>query len=190
MIVVKDSLTWILAITLTTIGIGATLYKYSDEINAGSRENQSALNYFKPPAVMPELNFVNYKNRKLNLDSFRGKVILLNIWATWCLPCREEMPALDRLQASLGSADFEVVALAIDRGQISIIEDFYERLDLNSLAIYHDSTGGASFKLNVNGIPATYLVNREGKALGGVVGPVEWDSPEIVKKIRSHLPPV
>ena len=190
MIVVKDSHTWILAITLTTVGIGATLYKYSDVINAGSRESQLIFNYFKTPAVMPELNFVNYKNRKLNLESFRGKVILLNIWATWCVPCREEMPALDRLQAKLGSADFEVVALAIDRGQINIIEDFYEKLEIRSLAMYHDSPGSASFKLNVNGIPATYLVNREGKALGGVLGPVEWDSPGIVNEIRSHLPPV
>jgi len=190
MIVVKDSHTWILAITLTSIGIGATLYKYSDVINAGSREHQLVLNYFKTPALMPELDFVNYKNRKLNLESFRGKVILLNIWATWCIPCQEEMPALDRLQAKLGSAEFEVVALAIDKGQINIIEDFYEKLEIRSLAMYHDSIGSASSKLSTNGIPATYLINREGKALGGVLGPVEWDSPEIVKEIRNHLPPV
>lgn len=186
----KDSHTWILAIILTTIGIGATLYKYSDGINTGSRENQLVFNYFKTPAVMPELNFVNYKNRELNLESFRGKVILLNIWATWCAPCLEEMPALDRLQARLGGADFEVVALSIDKGPINFIEDFYEKLELRSLAMYHDSTGSASLKLGTNGIPATYLVNREGKGLGGVLGPVEWDSPEIVKEIRSHLPPV
>ncbi len=189
MTVVKDSHTWILAITLTIFGIGATLYKYSDVINTGSRENQFVLNYFKTPAVMPELNFVNYKNRKLNLESFRGKVILLNIWATWCAPCLEEMPALDRLQAMLGGADFEVVALSIDVGPMNFIEDFYEKLELRSLAIYHDSTGSASSKLSTNGIPATYLINREGKGLGSVLGPIEWDNPEIVKEIRSHLPP-
>ena len=168
--------------------MGATFYKYSNVIDVDSGESQPIFNYFKTPVVMPELNFVNGKNRALNLESFRGKVILLNIWATWCGPCREEMPALDRLQVTLGSADFEVVALAIDVGQINIIEDFYEQLGLNSLAIYHDSTGSASFKLNVNGIPATYLIDREGKGLGGVVGPVEWDNPGIVKEIRSHLP--
>ena len=186
----KDSHTWILAIILTTFGIGAVLYKYSNETGTDSRQSQLVFNYFKTPAVMPELNFVNYKNRKLNLESFHGKVILLNIWATWCVPCREEMPALDRLQATLGGVDFEVVALSIDKGQINIIEDFYEKLELKSLAMYHDSTGSASFKLSTNGIPATYLINREGKGLGGVLGPVEWDSPEMIKEIRSHLPPV
>jgi thiol-disulfide isomerase/thioredoxin len=190
MTVVKDSYTWILAIALTTIVIGATLYKYSDEFGTASRQSQPVFNYFKTPAVMPEINFVNYKNRKLNLESFRGKVILLNIWATWCVPCREEMPALDRLQARLGGVDFEVVALSIDKGPINFIEDFYKKLGLRSLAMYHDSTGSASSKLSTNGIPATYLINREGKGLGGVLGPVEWDSPEVVKEIRSHLPPV
>jgi thiol-disulfide isomerase/thioredoxin len=188
-VVVKDSHTWILAITLTIIGIGTALYKYSDVIDADSRENQLVFNYFKTAAVMPELNFVNYRNREINLESFRGKVILLNIWATWCVPCREEMPALDRLQAMLGGADFEVVALSIDKGQINIVEDFYKKFELGSLAMYHDSTGSTSSKLSTNGIPATYLIDREGKGLGGVLGPVEWDSPEIVKEIRSHLPP-
>jgi thiol-disulfide isomerase/thioredoxin len=187
---VKNSHTWILAITLATFAIGATLYKYRTEIGTDSRESQLVFNYFKTPAVMPELNFVNYKNRKLNLESFRGKVILLNIWATWCAPCLEEMPALDRLQARLGGADFEVVALSIDKGPINFIEDFYKKLELRSLAMYHDSTGSASSKLSTNGIPATYLINREGKGLGGVLGPVEWDSPEMIKEIRSHLPPV
>ena len=186
----KNSHTWILAIIFISIGAGASYYKFTDGINAESGDNQLTLNYFKTPATMPELNFVNKYNRSLSLESFSGKVVLLNIWATWCIPCREEMPALDRLQALLGSDDFTVVALSIDMSHIKIIEDFYEELGLKSLAIYHDSTGGASFKLNVNGIPATYLVNREGKGLGGVVGPVEWDSPGVVKEIRSHLPPV
>jgi len=189
-IVVKNSHTWILAIALATFAIGATFYKYSNVIDADSQASRPIFNYFKTPAVMPDLNFVNGKNRELNLESFRGKVILLNIWATWCVPCREEMPALDRLQVTLGSADFEVVALAIDMGHINIIEDFYEKFGLDSLAIYHDSTGSASFKLNLNGIPATYLINREGKGLGGVIGPVTWDRPGIVNEIQSHLPPV
>ena len=190
MIVVKDSHTWILAITITTFGIGTALYKYNDVLDTDPREGQLVFSYFKTPAVMPELNFVDRNNHGLNLESFRGKVILLNIWATWCIPCREEMPALDRLQAMLGGADFEVVALAIDKGQINIIEEFYEKLGLRFLARYHDSTGNAALKLGTNGIPATYLINREGKGLGGVLGPVEWDSPEIIKEIRSHLPSV
>jgi len=178
-----------LAITLAVIGLGASYYRYSNTIKVDSGGSQSAFNYYRSPAVMPDLSFVDGNNRELSLDSFHGKVVLLNIWATWCVPCREEMPALDRLQAMLGGSDFTVLALSIDRGRINIIEDFYEEYELRSLAIYHDSTGGASFKLNVPGIPATFLINSEGKGLGAVVGPAEWDSPDIVKEIRSHLPP-
>ena len=181
--------TWILATTLATIGGVAGFYMYTNTIIVDSGDSQLILNYYKTPAVMPELSFVDGKNRELSLEPFHDKVIRLNIWATWCVPCREEMPALDHLQAMLGGADFEVVALSIDRGQIDIIEEFYKELELSSLAIYHDSTGGAPYKLNVRGIPATLLINREGKELGRVVGPAEWDSPEIVKENRSHLPP-
>ncbi len=185
----KNSTIWMLVITLTTIVVGAGYYRYSNRINVDSGDSELIFNYYQSPAEMPELIFVDGKNRKLDLDSFRGKVVVLNIWATWCIPCLKEMPALDRLQAMLGSADFEVVALSIDMAQIDIIEDFYEKLELRSLAVYHDSTGGAVFKLNVPGIPATFLINSEAKGLGAVVGPAEWDSPEILKEIRGHLPP-
>ncbi len=185
----KDLTTWMLVITLTTILVGAGYYRYTNTINVDSGDSQLVFYYYQSPAEMPELNFADGKNRELSLESFHDKVVLLNIWATWCVPCRKEMPALDRLQALLGGADFEVVALSIDRAQIDIIKDFYGELELSSLAIYHDSTGGAPYKLNVRGIPATLLINREGKELGRVVGPAEWDSPEIVKEIRIHLPP-
>jgi thiol-disulfide isomerase/thioredoxin len=184
----KNLTTSIIAITLATIGVGAGFYAYINAIKVDSGDSQLIFNYYQLPAVMPELNFVDGKNRELSLESFHDKVVLLNIWATWCVPCRQEMPALDRLQAMLGGTDFEVVALSIDRGQIDIIEDFYEELELSSLAIYQDSTGGAPYKLNVRGIPATLLINRQGNELGRVVGPAEWDSPEIVIEIRSHLP--
>ncbi len=198
----KNSKAWILISMLAATGAGIASYTYlvsGDFTQASAIEvtpepasentdnRQSVFTFFKTPEVMPELRFLNHKNRELTLEAFQGKVVLLNIWATWCVPCREEMPALDRLQAELGGPDFEVVALSIDRGPSSIIEEFYEELGLESLAIYHDPTGRASYKLNMPGIPATFLVDRKGKGLGQVIGPVEWDSPEITLEIEAII---
>ena len=155
-----------------------------------SNKKQSVFNLFKSPQEIPELRFMNRKNREITLEAFRGSIVLLNIWATWCAPCREEMPALDRLQEELGGPDFQVLALSIDEAPPSLIKKFYEELKIKSLYVYRDPTGGASFKLNLPGIPATFLIDREGRGIGYVVGPVEWDSPIIVKEIRSYISPV
>lgn len=140
------------------------------------------------PKSLPALSFVDGNRQKRTLASFKEKLVLLNIWATWCGPCREEMPTLDRLQAQLGSKAFEVVALSIDNADITLIEDFYEELNLDSLATYVDPTGSAMAILNVNGIPATLLVSPQGEELGRMLGPTEWDAPEIVETIRQYLP--
>ncbi len=140
------------------------------------------------PRPLPELHFVDGTGARRSLADFRGRVILLNVWATWCVPCREEMPALDRLQAALGGPDFEVVPLSIDRGGVFVIKGFYEELDLRALQIYVDQAGEALTKLGAVGIPLTLLVDREGRELWRVVGPAEWDKPAAVNRIRSHLP--
>ncbi len=188
----KSMHTWILVVTIAAFGSGMVWYNYTKssdvtwESSAGAPveadrgnplEDESVFSLFRAPEAMPELKFLNRKNREITLEVFKGSFVLLNIWATWCVPCREEMPALNRLQAKLGGPDFEVVALSIDRGPPSIIENFYKELELDSLKVYHDPTGGASYKLNLPGIPATFLIDREGRGIGYIVGPVEWDSP-------------
>lgn len=98
------------------------------------------------------------------------------------------MPTLDRLQAKVGSARFEVVALSIDRAEVSLIEKFYEELGLDALAVYVDPTGSAATTLNVIGIPATLLINPQGDETGRLLGPAEWDAPEMVEAIQHYLP--
>lgn len=121
-------------------------------------------------------------------DSF-GKWLINNFWATWCAPCREEMPALDRLQEKLGGPDFQVLALSIDEAPPSVIRKFYRALGIESLFLFHDPSGGASTRLKLTGIPATFLLDRQGRGIGYFVGPVEWDKPEIVGEIRRfHVP--
>lgn len=137
--------------------------------------------------VLPELRFVDGAGAPRALSDFRGRTILLNLWATWCAPCREEMPALDRLQATLGGPGFEVVALSLDRDGLGVVKRFYKELDLRALRIYVDQNGDALGKLGGMGIPLTMLVDRDGRELWRVLGPRQWDQPEEASRIRAHL---
>jgi thiol-disulfide isomerase/thioredoxin len=139
------------------------------------------------PRPVPELHFVDGAAKPRSLVEFRGRVVLLNIWATWCVPCRKEMPALDRLQATLGGPGFEVVALSIDRDGVPKIKDFYEELGLKALRIYVDASGDVMAKLGAVGIPLTLLVDRQGDELWRLIGPAEWDQPAIVETIRKEI---
>jgi len=138
-------------------------------------------------APLPDVSFVDGGGRPVRLSDFRGKTILLNIWATWCAPCRKEMPVLDRLQTKLGGPGFEVVALSIDRGGAVAVKSFYEELDIKELRIYVDATAQATSDLRAIGLPTTLLVDPQGREIGRKVGPAEWDSPEVVKLIRKYL---
>lgn len=144
---------------------------------------------YASPRPVANLGFEDGDGRKRTLADFRGKVVLLNIWATWCGPCRKEMPTLDRLQSKLGSPDFEVVALSIDRGGQAAVKSFYDEIKIQALALYVDATAEAGDKLGVVGIPTTLLLNREGLEIGRVTGGAEWDSPAVVDVISRYLPP-
>ena len=139
------------------------------------------------PRVLPTIRFTDAKERAMTLQDFRGKFVLLNVWATWCVPCRKEMPTLDRLQARLGSPDFEVVALSIDRGGPFVVSTFYSEIGIRALRIYVDKTGDAATNLGVVAIPVTLLIDREGREIGRKIGPAEWDSLEVVTLIQGYL---
>ncbi|ACE91172.1 putative thioredoxin protein [Rhizobium etli CIAT 652] len=136
---------------------------------------------------IPALQFTDEAGGPQTLDGFRGKVVLLNVWATWCLPCRKEMPTLDRLQVALGGPDFEVVALSIDRGGPEAVKKFYAEIGVQHLAIHIDATSQAGFALASFGLPTTLLVDRQGQELGRLVGPAEWDAPDMIAFIRSFI---
>jgi thiol-disulfide isomerase/thioredoxin len=139
------------------------------------------------PKPIAALAFDDDEGRSRSLADFKGKVVLLNIWATWCVPCRKEMPALDRLQAALGGPDFEVVALSIDRGGMDVVRKFLGDIGVRHLAVYLDTAGKAMRALGALGLPTTLLVGRDGLELGRLVGPAEWDSPEAIAFVRSII---
>jgi len=124
----------------------------------------------KQARPLPEIAFEDQAGATLRLSDFRGKVILLNLWATWCAPCRHEMPTLDHLQAMLGGPAFEVVALSVDREGVATVAPFYEELGLEALAIYVDSSTRAMRALGALGLPTTLLLDPDGNEIGRLLG--------------------
>lgn len=139
------------------------------------------------PQPIPEVRFEDETGNPVALTDFKGKVVLLNIWATWCVPCRDEMPTLDRLQAELGGQGFEVVALSIDRAGAEAVGEFYAEVGVRHLSKYIDSSGKVAQALAVVGLPTTLLIDEQGREVGRLVGPAEWNTPEMLALIRRRL---
>jgi len=139
------------------------------------------------PKPIASIAFEDDQGRPRSLAAFRGKIVLLNIWATWCGPCRREMPSLDRLQGLLGGADFEVVALSIDRAGLDPVRKFYMDVGIRNMAINIDRSGKTTRELGTIGVPATLLIDRDGRELGRLVGPAEWDEPDIVRFLKHFI---
>ena len=139
------------------------------------------------PRAVPNLTFVDGNGAPRNLAQFRGRLVLLNVWATWCPPCRREMPTLERLQAQLGGPDFEVVALSIDRGGRAAVDSFFDEINVRALKVYVDSTTAVRNDLALTAFPTTLLIDRQGREIGRYTGGANWDSPEVVAALRKYL---
>lgn len=152
--------------------------------------SMSALGKFVPATTRGEpleLRFQDAVGAARNLAAFHGRVVLINLWATWCAPCITEMPALDRLQAKLGGADFEIVAIALDRQGEPLVRPFFDKLALTRLALYLDPSNAVSRDLEARALPISVLVDRDGREIGRVVGPAEWDAPEFAQIVRAAM---
>jgi len=142
----------------------------------------------RPPR--PDVPFLDANGDERTLAEFEGKVILLNIWATWCVPCVEEMPSLDQLQAKLGGADFEVVAISEDRVAADA-KAFYVEHNLKNLAFYQDKSFGVVRQLYVKdyptGLPISVLYDREGRELARLSGGFDWVSETAITRINQAI---
>lgn len=115
---------------------------------------------------------------------FRGKLVLLNFWATWCPPCVKEMPSLDRLEGKLGGADFEVVALSLDKTAEGVLDAFFESHRLTHLRIYWDRQRKAMLVYRLGGLPTSFLISPDGDLVATLAGPADWDSDEAEELVR------
>ncbi len=155
-------------------------------------EFRGAMEPFTPskgsPAA-PEIAFTDAAGHKLSLADFRGKVVLLNFWATWCVPCVEEMPSLDRLQAKLGSGRFTVVAISVDRQGLEVVRPFLAKTSVRSLDTYLDPPGASMRAFGVRGLPTTFVIDRDGRTMGRIEGMAHWDTPDAEALMRYYIGP-
>ena len=143
------------------------------------------------PDDLGALGFLDNEGKPVTLASFKGQTVLVNLWATWCAPCRAEMPALDRLEQEMGGDEFQVVAVNIDTGERAKADAFLEEVGVHALGRYSDPSMGIfnEFKKRslALGLPATVIVDPQGCLVAKLNGPAEWDAPEAVKLIQAAM---
>ena len=156
-----------------------------------ARGEVAAVNLAKSPLKLPDLSFQDASGKPLTLAHWRGRTVLLNLWATWCVPCRKEMPTLDALQGQLGGPGFEVVTVNIDTRDPEKPKAFLKQIGIEKLAYYADPDAKTFQDLKAIGrafgMPTTLLVDPHGCELGTIAGPAEWSSEDAVKLIQAAL---
>jgi len=182
----------ILGIALVSLGLGLLYVKTRDQGNdqyasSGRGGQLRGFIRLKTPKEMPQIDFTDLQGKPFSLEAWKGRVVLLNIWATWCPPCRKEMPTLNRLQEELGSDDFEVVALSVDKAGPQVPAKYFKKYKFSALKVYNDKKIAVRRKLGIRGYPTTLLINRQGREVGRLAGPAEWDSDAFKTLIREII---
>jgi thiol-disulfide isomerase/thioredoxin len=139
----------------------------------------------KAPKPLPDLEFLDADDKPVTLAGFKGKVMLINFWATWCAPCVKEMPSLDRLQAAMGKEKFVVLPLSLDGPSKPKVVPFYKDRKLGNLGIYFDKGRKAMQKLDISILPTSILVDPAGRELGRLEGEADWDKPEAIALMKA-----
>jgi thiol-disulfide isomerase/thioredoxin len=138
------------------------------------------------PRSAPQVSFIDTAGQTARLSDFAGKVVLLNLWATWCAPCRHEMPSLERLQTRFGDK-ITVLAVSEDIGGSKVVVPFIAKLGLRAIRAYLDPKSAVGQALKVDGLPTSFLIDRQGRVLGRVDGGAEWDSSKMLAIIEPLL---
>lgn len=169
----------------------ANVVAKANEIGKSALGDVAAMVALEEPKLMPEHQFIDPDGNAQSLDMFKGKITLVNLWATWCAPCREEMPDLSELQTAKKGADFEVVTINIDRGDRNKPEGFLNEIGVDNLPLYQDSTMGIFNALKKEGLafglPVTLLVDENGYILASMNGPAHWSSPDALNYIDAAI---
>ena len=159
------------------------------KISPFAKGEVAALTMAAAPLQIPDLAFQDAGGSTRKLSEWRGRTVLINLWATWCVPCRKEMPALDKLQETLGGSDFEVVAINIDTRDPEKPKAFLKEAGLTKLAYFHDQKAKVFQDLKsagrALGMPTSVLVDGAGCEIGTIAGPAEWASDDAIKLIKA-----
>ena len=156
-------------------------------LESGSDGSPAGFATAAQPQPAPTAEFRTAAGKHLTLADFRGRVVLLNIWATWCGPCRSEMASLDRLQALHRNDGLAVLAVSVDDDGSVAVRRFFQQSNIRNLTLYLDADNATAHAFGASAIPTTLLIDREGKVVGSLVGAMEWDSPDALALIRHYL---
>ena len=140
-----------------------------------------------PPEDVPELSFEDADGKPMTLADFRGRVVVLNLWATWCGPCVAEMPSLDALQARFDPKKLAVVALNEDHAGHDAAPLFYKRHELSHLSVYVDTTGRAPSRLRARSMPTTLILDPNGREIGRIAGGIDWNAADVLSFLTPRI---
>ena len=163
-------------IYLVTSNIGYALEK----------PNIKNLVLLKNPKLYEDVTFMDINEKNVNLDDFKGKLIILNFWATWCAPCKEEMPSLDNLQSNSGFSNLKIFPINIGQENVSKSEFFFKQLNIKNLNIFFDSPITLAKKFSLRGVPTTILFNKEGKEFARIMGSINFNDKEFINWLKTY----
>ena len=140
----------------------------------------------KDPKKLEKINFININNEIVNLKMFENSLIIINFWATWCAPCIEEMPSLNRLQKNTAFNNLKILPINVGRDSIEKSNNFYTKLKIDNLEIYFDKDVELAKKFLLRGLPTTVFINKKGEEFARVIGFVNFDDKKIIKWLQKY----
>ena len=150
------------------------------------KPNIKNLVLIKNPKIYKDVIFKDINQKDVNLDDFKGKLLILNFWATWCSPCREEMPSLDDLQSNSNFNNLKIFPINIGQEDISKSKFFFKELNIKNLDIYIDVSITLAKKFSLRGVPTTILFNKQGKEFARIMGSIDFNDEEFINWLKVY----
>ena len=154
--------------------------------SASEKPDIKNLVLIKTPKIYEDVIFKDINQKNVDLDDFKGKLILLNFWATWCAPCKEEMPSLDDLQLNSNLSNLKIFPINIGQEDRSKSEFFFKELNIQNLEIYIDASITLAKKFALRGVPTTILINKDGKEFARIMGSIDFNDKEFVNWLKTY----
>ena len=140
----------------------------------------------KDPKKLEKINFINVNNETINISKFENSLIIINFWATWCAPCIEEMPSLNRLQTNTVFNNLQIIPINVGRDTVEKSKNFYKKLKIDNLEIYFDKDVELANKFLLRGLPTTVFINKKGEEFARVIGFINFDDKTIIKWLQKY----
>jgi len=170
-------------IKLTSLTFKFYNNKNNDLISEFLKNELEDFELSKEKKNISNLIFKDHKEKEISFSDFKGKILLVNFWATWCAPCIKEMPSLDRLESKI-NGNFDVIAISVDRDGVEKVTDFFDENKISNLEKFFDIKNSLAKEMNLYGVPTSFFVNKEGDLIGYYQGDMEWDNDTVINFIN------